>query len=64
MTENDFQRKIWSWHRTHGRYDLPWRKTPKGRAPGFSRAPYRILVSEVMLQRTQVSQVIPRSVQR
>ncbi|NBS41699.1 A/G-specific adenine glycosylase, partial [bacterium] len=33
------------WYDTHGR-DLPWRKT---------RDPYRILVSEIMLQQTQVS---------
>jgi A/G-specific adenine glycosylase len=33
------------------RRDLPWRKT---------RDPYAILVSEVMLQQTQVSRVVPR----
>jgi A/G-specific adenine glycosylase len=39
-----------AWYRSHGR-DLPWRKT---------RDPYAILVSEVMLQQTQVERVIPR----
>jgi A/G-specific adenine glycosylase len=39
-----------AWFREHGR-DLPWRKT---------RDPYAILVSEVMLQQTQVSRVVPR----
>jgi len=39
-----------AWYREHGR-DLPWRK---------SRDPYAILVSEVMLQQTQVERVIPR----
>jgi A/G-specific adenine glycosylase len=39
-----------AWFAEHGR-DLPWRKT---------RDPYAILVSEVMLQQTQVSRVIPR----
>jgi len=39
-----------AWFREHGR-DLPWRET---------RAPYRILVSEVMLQQTQVARVVPR----
>ena len=39
-----------AWFREHGR-DLPWRRT---------RDPYAILVSEVMLQQTQVSRVIPR----
>jgi A/G-specific adenine glycosylase len=39
-----------AWFREHGR-DLPWRRT---------RDPYAILVSEVMLQQTQVERVIPR----
>lgn len=38
-----------AWFRDHGR-DLPWRKT---------RDPYRIWVSEIMLQQTQVATVIP-----
>ena len=38
------------WFAEHGR-DLPWRRT---------RDPYAILVSEVMLQQTQVERVIPR----
>jgi A/G-specific adenine glycosylase len=39
-----------AWHAEHRR-DLPWRRT---------RDPYRVLVSEVMLQQTQVPRVIPR----
>lgn len=39
-----------AWYQANGR-DLPWRKT---------RDPYAILVSEVMLQQTQVDRVIPR----
>ena len=39
-----------SWFRANGR-DLPWRRT---------RDPYAILVSEVMLQQTQVERVVPR----
>ncbi len=39
-----------AWFREHGR-DLPWRRT---------RDPYAILVSELMLQQTQVERVIPR----
>jgi A/G-specific adenine glycosylase len=42
--------RLLAWFRAHGR-DLPWRKT---------RDPYAILVSEVMLQQTQVERVIPR----
>ena len=41
-----------AWHRTSAR-DLPWRR---------SRDPYAILVSEVMLQQTQVERVVPRYV--
>jgi len=43
-----FGRKLRAWFRTHGR-DLPWRHT---------RDPYRVLVSELMLQQTQVSRVV------
>jgi A/G-specific adenine glycosylase len=43
-----FRRRLHSWFRAHSR-DLPWRKT---------RDPYRILVSELMLQQTQVSRVL------
>lgn len=45
-----FQHTIFSWWKTNRR-DLPWRRT---------HDPYRILVSEVMLQQTQVSRVIPK----
>ena len=44
----DFRRRLARWFRRAGR-DLPWRKT---------RDPYRILVSEAMLQQTQVSRVL------
>ncbi len=40
--------RLLMWYRKHGR-DLPWRET---------REPYRILLSEVMLQQTQVSRVL------
>src|SRR5436305_3891383 len=43
-----FSRRLRAWYRTNGR-DLPWRRT---------RDPYRILVSELMLQQTQVSRVL------
>ena len=45
-----FQRGLLDWYGKHGR-DLPWRKTSD---------PYKILVSEVMLQQTQVDRVIPK----
>ncbi|MBV9148651.1 MAG: A/G-specific adenine glycosylase [Candidatus Eremiobacteraeota bacterium] len=44
------QRALLSWYRRNGRNQLPWRQT---------RDPYRILVSEFMLQQTQVDRVIP-----
>jgi A/G-specific adenine glycosylase len=43
----DFRRRLLRWFRRHGR-DLPWRRT---------RDPYHVLVSEFMLQQTQVSRV-------
>ena len=45
-----FQRRLLTWYRRHRR-DLPWRRT---------RDPYRILVSEIMLQQTQVDRVVPK----
>ncbi len=45
-----FQKKIFEWWSTHKR-DLPWRHT---------RDPYRIMVSEVMLQQTQVLRVVAK----
>ena len=42
-----FRRSLLRWYRRHGR-DLPWRRT---------RDPYHIVVSEFMLQQTQVSRV-------
>src|SRR5574340_697498 len=43
-----FRRRLLAWFRRHGR-DLPWRRT---------RDPWRALVSEVMLQQTQVARVL------
>ena len=45
-----FRTRLLDWYRRHGR-SLPWRDT---------RDPYRILVSEVMLQQTQVDRVLPK----
>ena len=44
------ERLLLAWFEGHGR-DLPWRRT---------RDPYAILVSEIMLQQTQVERVVPR----
>src|SRR5512141_2203992 len=45
-----FRRRLLGWYRRNGR-DLPWRQT---------RDPYRILVSEVVLQQTQVERVLAK----
>ena len=45
-----FSARLIEWQRQHGRHDLPWQNT---------RDPYRIWLSEIMLQQTQVSTVIP-----
>ena len=45
-----FRNRLLTWYRRHGR-DLPWRKTDD---------PYHILVSEIMLQQTQVDRVLPK----
>ena len=46
----DFAVRLLAWFDVHGRRDLPWQQ---------SKDPYRIWVSEVMLQQTQVQTVIP-----
>ncbi len=46
----DFSQRLLQWFDRHGRKDLPWQR---------SRDPYRIWVSEIMLQQTQVNTVIP-----
>ena len=48
-----FRRRLLGWYRRNGR-DLPWRRT---------RDPYHILVSEMMLQQTQVDRVLPKYAQ-
>jgi len=46
-----FQAQIWAFYRHSGRHNLPWRKT---------KNPYKILISEVMLQQTQVARVLEK----
>ena len=45
-----FANKLLSWFDENGRHDLPWHR---------ERSPYRVWVSEIMLQQTQVTTVIP-----
>jgi A/G-specific adenine glycosylase len=47
---SDFAHRLIIWHRDYGRHDMPWQNT---------RDPYRVWLSEIMLQQTQVTTVIP-----
>ena len=49
MRNRSFAQRIIAWQTSHGRHDLPWQNT---------RDPYRIWLSEIMLQQTQVATVI------
>lgn len=49
--EKKFIETVWGYYKLNGRHDLPWRRTKNA---------YRILVSEIMLQQTQVERVIPK----
>ncbi|MBL4729205.1 MAG: A/G-specific adenine glycosylase [Gammaproteobacteria bacterium] len=49
-TEHLFAQRLLKWFDQHGRHDLPWQT---------DRTPYRVWISEIMLQQTQVSTVIP-----
>ncbi|HEV8312010.1 MAG TPA: A/G-specific adenine glycosylase [Burkholderiaceae bacterium] len=46
---SSFGSRIVAWQATHGRHDLPWQRT---------RDPYRVWLSEIMLQQTQVATVL------
>jgi A/G-specific adenine glycosylase len=49
-TPSPFAARLIAWQKRHGRHDLPWQNT---------RDPYRVWLSEIMLQQTQVATVIP-----
>ncbi|MDS1311294.1 MULTISPECIES: A/G-specific adenine glycosylase [Marinobacter] len=50
MTADCFAENLLKWYDQHGRHDLPWH---------HNRTAYRVWVSEIMLQQTQVATVIP-----
>ena len=50
MTPTVFSNALLRWHDAHGRHDLPWQK---------NKTAYRVWISEIMLQQTQVATVIP-----
>jgi A/G-specific adenine glycosylase len=49
-TSKTYSQRLISWHKRHGRHDLPWQQTAE---------PYRVWLSEIMLQQTQVASAIP-----
>ena len=56
VVHHSIHRDVANWYHIHGR-DLPWRSEPT------CNDPYALLVSEVMLQQTQVDRVIPKFLQ-
>jgi A/G-specific adenine glycosylase len=46
-----FKREVLSLYRRHGRHRLPWR---------IDQSPYRVFISEIMLQQTGVARVLPK----
>ena len=50
LTPEEFTQRLLAWFEVHGRHHLPWQENP---------TPYRVWISEVMLQQTQVATVIP-----
>ena len=50
MDPKDFQRAVLNFYQQHGRKNLPWQQ---------DKTHYRVWVSEIMLQQTQVATVIP-----
>lgn len=50
MTPQQFQKDLLNWFDQHGRKHLPWQQ---------NKTPYRVWISEIMLQQTQVNTVIP-----
>ncbi len=55
-TDQTFQQIVWEYYHRHGRHDLPWRLPD----PDGAYNSYHILVSEIMLQQTQVPRVLPK----
>jgi A/G-specific adenine glycosylase len=56
ITTSAFQELVWNYYHDFGRHDLAWRQPE----PDGSFDPYKIMVSELMLQQTQVQRVITK----
>lgn len=52
----EFYERLWGYYEAQGRHDLPWRQPEQD----GTFDPYKIMVSEIMLQQTQVNRVIPK----
>ena len=59
ITVSSFQSLVWGAYRKHGRHHLPWRIPQLKIRKDGSVDPYRVMVSEIMLQQTQVDRVVP-----
>ena len=58
MQNPDLRRRLLDWYDRHAR-DLPWRVSPQDRRAGVAADPYRVWLSEVMLQQTTVPHATP-----
>ena len=56
MTADEFAPRLTAWQEAQGRHHLPWQQ---GSGDRDTRDPYRVWLSEIMLQQTQVAAVIP-----
>ena len=59
MKSSDYAAKILRWYTKNAR-ELPWRVGPMARKSGMRPDPYRVWLSEIMLQQTTVATVTPR----
>lgn len=52
----EFHERLWEYYEVQGRHDLPWRHPEQD----GTFDPYKIMISEIMLQQTQVNRVVPK----
>ncbi|MER0239342.1 A/G-specific adenine glycosylase [Fulvimarina sp. MAC8] len=58
LPKDPLSKQLLAWYDTHAR-DMPWRMSPKARKAGARPDPYRVWLSEIMLQQTTVAAVKP-----
>jgi len=59
MAKRTFADRVLAWFDQHGRKDLPWQKNLSDKKSDKKNRPYRVWISEIMLQQTQVTAVFP-----